>query len=424
MNHPYAAAVLLAACATAADLVPPVELPTSVGWGFVKHGGFPANPWASYQMNLSTTAYFVGNASGMDDPSELHKETQLGYVGIGWQLNNKPSNFTHLESFELLEAQRLKALRPDIKIGVLRNTEVVTVFWDSARKVMFDPATQDYWTQCDGKPCAGTWRSPAGNTVKYFLNYSNPKMVDWWIYTYIGQALNESDVDGIYFDCSCGKVPGVPDPDVPKFSADAQAAFDRALAFIKSKNKWASAWNSDGAISQRNCASTMNHWMQKGANDNLTLQILGQAFRKHSTEIPSPDAASASTLSDSMGPACGTCEVTAGMDAISAGIIADPIPNASTTSCCAACKANPRCEAFITGPCSSSDPVCKHWPDPTVSTCFLVHGYKGLKPNKDRATGCVRKPPSPAPSPTADAERNVTVAAFLIARGRSVRLLL
>jgi hypothetical protein len=277
------------------------------------------------------------------------------------KLNNKPSNFSGLEKFEVLEAQRLKALRPEIKIGVLRNTEVVTVFWDSARKVMFDPATQDYWTQCDGKPCAGSWDSPAGNTVKYFLNYSNPKMVDWWIYTYIGQALNESVVDGIYFDCSCGNPPGIPPADVPKFSADAQAAFDRALAFIKSKKRWASAWNNDGKISQHTCASTMAHWMTKGAKSSLSLQISGDAFRKrHSRDQSMPTIASASpsavTLPDTLPwassdrqspPACGTCNVTAGMDAISSGIVTPPIANATTASCCAACRTNPKCEAFV-----------------------------------------------------------------------------
>jgi len=67
---------------------------------------------------------------------------QLGYVGIGWQLNNIPSHYSHLEKYELQEAANLKALRPDIRVSVLRNTEVATVFWDSAKAKMFDPDTQ------------------------------------------------------------------------------------------------------------------------------------------------------------------------------------------------------------------------------------------------------------------------------------------
>lgn len=94
------------------------------------------------------------------------------------------------------------------------------------------------------------------------------------------------------------------------------------------------------------------------------------------------------------------CSVSMNHDAVSGGIIVPPIPNATIASCCAACKANPRCEAFITGPCSQDDPVCKHWPDPTVNTCFLVSGFRGLRPSSDRTTGCIRAvaPPTPPPS--------------------------
>jgi hypothetical protein len=151
----------------------------------------------------------------MDSPVELGGEVKLGYVGIGWQLDNIPSHYSNLEKYELLEAQRLKSLRPDVKVSVLRNTEVATVFWNSAKKKMYDPATQDWWTQCPdektGKmaPCVGSWGSPAGNTPKYWFNFSNPDLQDWFVYTYIGEAVNSSLFDGIYFDCCCGRAPGV-----------------------------------------------------------------------------------------------------------------------------------------------------------------------------------------------------------------------
>ena len=48
-----------------------------------------------------------------------------------------------------------------------------------ANKTMHDPATQDYWTQCGGRPCLGSWGSPAGTTAKYWMNYSNPAFVSW-----------------------------------------------------------------------------------------------------------------------------------------------------------------------------------------------------------------------------------------------------
>ena len=49
--------------------------------------------WAAFVV----AAYFVGNASGMDSEAELQGEIKLGYVGIGWQLNNIPSHYSHLE---------------------------------------------------------------------------------------------------------------------------------------------------------------------------------------------------------------------------------------------------------------------------------------------------------------------------------------
>ena len=95
-----------------------------------------------------------------------HVNALRRYVGIGWQLNNIPSHYSHLEEYEIEEARALKALRPDVRVSVLRNTEVATVFWDSAKAKMYDPNTQDFWTQCNGKPCKGSWDSPAGNTDK------------------------------------------------------------------------------------------------------------------------------------------------------------------------------------------------------------------------------------------------------------------
>jgi len=98
-NHTYFPSrllLLLLLVATAA--LPCHTMNWRPGWGFGAHGGFPANPWHSWRMNQSTVAYFVGNASGMDSEAELGLEARLGYVGIGWQLNNIPSHHSHLET--------------------------------------------------------------------------------------------------------------------------------------------------------------------------------------------------------------------------------------------------------------------------------------------------------------------------------------
>ena len=131
-------------------------------------------------------------------------------AAVGWELNNIPENYTHLEEAEKATAKSLKALRPGMKIGVTRNTVVVTTFWDSAKKAMLDPATQDYWLQCGGdRPCEQKWgldepcpppppppMTPTGQQVgttavrkadgpsrcdpiSYLFNWSNPRLQDW-----------------------------------------------------------------------------------------------------------------------------------------------------------------------------------------------------------------------------------------------------
>ena len=84
-------------------------------------------------------------------PDARYADAVVVHKGIGWQLNNIPSHYSHLETYEIEEAQILKKLRPSIKVSVLRNTEVATIFWDTAKEKMFDPTTQDWWTQCENK---------------------------------------------------------------------------------------------------------------------------------------------------------------------------------------------------------------------------------------------------------------------------------
>ena len=141
-------------------------------------------------MNMSTVDYFVGMATGLDDRKELDAGRMLGYYGIGWELDNIPSNYTHLEAAEQATAKALKALRPEMKVGVTRNTVVATSFWDTARTRMADPASNGFWLQCDGKPCTETWGLDepckkgrnACNPTSYMFNFSNPAFQDWYIY--------------------------------------------------------------------------------------------------------------------------------------------------------------------------------------------------------------------------------------------------
>lgn len=245
-----------------------------VGWGFDSHGGFPIMPWQRYQMNQSAVGYFLGNASGMESHKELMAESRLGVVGLGWQLSNIPSHYSNLEVYELEEARRLKSMRPDVKVMLTRETEVTTFFYNMSKEKMYNPDTQDFWTQCGGKPCKGVWGSPAGNTPKYFFNFSNPRLADWWVNEFVIGAAKNDLIDGIYFDCSCGAPPG-DGLDQEKMQEDAQKSFDRAVQLLAGMGKWASAWNSPaGSIrAGATCASQMRQWIAQGIADKNTLQI-------------------------------------------------------------------------------------------------------------------------------------------------------
>lgn len=179
------------------------------------------------------------------------------------------------------------------------------------------------------------------------------------------------------------------------------------------------------------CTNTMRTWMQKGANDNVSLQPLAVAFRGHGGPS-SPLAPPASSAPPAV--QCGdSCSISRGYDSENTGIVASPVamPNQNNSTdpsnvaeCCSRCKANTKCEVFELGPggCDGSSKNC------TSSTinCFLIGGFKGvLRPSPTRATGCVRPGkhpaphPSPSPSPPTSVgmEQNNTVAAFMIARG-------
>jgi len=280
---------------------------------------------------------------------------------------------------------------------------------------------------------------------------SNPEAVNWWLYTYIGQAVNETLFDGVYFDCCCGAPPGDAFADraaVAKFRVDAQAAFDRALALISAAGKWASAWNSEpmrdgGNIVRGNCKAVMTKWMAIGANPNLALQPVANAFKNTSNcrgcscQVPTtkepchscctaPSHSAAGAAPPPAKCSMDSCSFAKGMDSVNSGIVAPPIATENETECCSRCKANSKCEAFEmgVGGCASGPPACNN----SAVHCFLVGHFRGLRPNKDRTTGCVRSsaPPPPPPPAPADgpADRNATVAAFLIARGKSAMLML
>eukprot|EP00966_Prymnesium_polylepis_P305862 7068021-Prymnesium_polylepis.1 len=136
------------------------------GWGFRAHGagglGYPPialDGYPTYSMQRSTVAYFLGNDTGLNSPKELAAQAKFGIVGLGWQLNMRGSNWRHLEQWEVHTAKELKAINPEVKVLVSRNSEVATVVWDAVRPLMTPPlsdANRSLWItgQGGGYSCA------------------------------------------------------------------------------------------------------------------------------------------------------------------------------------------------------------------------------------------------------------------------------
>ena len=327
---------------------------------------------------------------------------------------------------------------------------ILTHFAGLWLQTMFDPSTQDFWTQCTGRPCAGVWSSPAGNTPKYYINFSNPAAADWWVTTYVGEALRAPEFDGVYFDCSCGSPPGdafAGNPAaVARFEADAQAAFDRAVTEAAAAGKWASAWNSEGGgspvdppwkgITQGNCAPMMDSWLQIGADRNLALQPLGVPFFANGRNpfppgpppppppVPVPGC-SKFTLKQNF------CARAPGSPVISARLHTSPV------TCCKLCMADPTCRSWTLDATNASLCVCYlqtivNDPDQGHSAVGCISGIPPPPPSlppprrlSAKARDAWWQDPEPAASGrdlVATAEpyfsQNNTIAAFLIAVGQ------
>ena len=135
------------------------------------------------------------------------------------------------------------------------------------------------------------------------FNFSNPAFQDWYIYEFIGEAVNSSLVDSIFFvratpptqdprpTTSSGSsgplilapseasrlsaqdagvnVSVAPTLDAERYIRDSQAVFDRAVEFILGKGKWPVSWTgfgNDVEITNATCDATMAAWMVTAAS--------------------------------------------------------------------------------------------------------------------------------------------------------------
>lgn len=255
--------------------------------------------------------YFVGNDTGMNNHQELVAQTRFGIVGIGWQLNMRGSNWSHLEEAERSTARQLKALDPTVKVLVTRNSQAGVAMLDSVRQQLLNSTSTNVFIkgqpggagcktgQFPGKPsavgqlCEAYWGckncgpgngtsipldpfappGPLGNgdcAGSAWWNFTDPGFVSWWHDTLMAQVLAEPLIDGYYYD-GAGRWPGIAPDNLEAFANASIAVYAKTLEDTKAAKKMAIDWGS-GYINPQDCNAflydlTRNPWT------NQTLQL-------------------------------------------------------------------------------------------------------------------------------------------------------
>lgn len=219
-------------------------LPTTGRWG--------ADPWA---LNASTAVFFVGNSTRMETPEEYQSDSRWGVIGYSWNVNNLGSHDKHAERWETQEAEAIRSCNPSIKVMVTREVQVIGTWYDSIDLNNQTLIDERWFIMCPGNattaisPCVSKWSNngvaPPRLTEGRWLNWSHPPAADWWVETFIGGALRNTLLDGVFLDTG----PGAPANSVGisaagsvatchQMALDAQAAFNRAIALAQSLGKF------------------------------------------------------------------------------------------------------------------------------------------------------------------------------------------
>ncbi len=260
---------------------------------------YTAYPWApEYNLARSTFATFLGNATGPNSAAETAAEARFGIIGLGWQLQMVPHNWSHLVETEITTARSLLALNPSARILVTREDEVAVGLYDEQAAIMHDPTKTSWWLQINGSVVVGEWgtpNAPPGGLKKQWYNFSTPAMTAWWLTSFVGVALSTPEFAGIYVDCSCGPPKGL------KPGREYLAAADEALSAASKaavvQGKWLTSWFSNAALpsppnatnrySPQSCASSVRDMAAQFGGSNYTLQLDYQPWKfKYTSGLP------------------------------------------------------------------------------------------------------------------------------------------
>jgi hypothetical protein len=233
-----------------------------------------------------------------------------------------------------------------------------------------------------------------------------------------------------YFDCSCGQPPGdaFSNPEaVSRFAADAQAAFDRALAMIAAAGKWASAWNSEGSgtsadpvwkgLTRENCQISMDSWMKIGAQAHLSLQALAVPFFAKGHNPFKPPGPPPPPPPPQPLPGCRDFAV---KDNFCAHPEGTPMLltrlHTSQITCCRECMARTDCDSWILDSRNASVCACMLFAGQVSHLGTVATGCTtGWSGNRTLAKILPSQPSPPPPQPFFS--QNNTLAGFIIARG-------
>jgi len=288
----------------------------STGWCKFPYCGFPQPPWPAWSpptpppappapppnfppptwtpnwnLTESTTIQPSGNSYFMPNHTWGLVSLDWSVARSIWMKNGR--NHTNNEAVSTEGCRRLKAAGKASRCFIYHNMELALEWEESQRKVMYDPATADYFLQyTDGKGNKnGTiYQEDIAFGDQYFWDYTNEDAADYFISSVVS-SLDNPAVDGTFTD----DVGGLPQEHAQvmrrigmsasqlKALQDATTATHHRLvpALVKAgKYNWQAFGGGDGTgpgISEQSCTAFMKRFCDPAAQKNPMMMSAGDA---------------------------------------------------------------------------------------------------------------------------------------------------
>jgi hypothetical protein len=199
-------------------------------------------------MQLSTQQYFYASKDFYDNET-LEFAALHGVVGIDW--SNSYGHPAHREETSAQQAALIKAVNPKTRVFVYRQSQLALNIFDTSANVMYDPSKASNWFVVF--PNGTIYNDSAivdGFRMDQFCwDHRNPDVQDYFVYTYVGSAFNQTIADGVFYDQDGGiwgerhNYPNYTDEYREAVDAAQQVSLNRAweLGLSYGKHAW-QAW--------------------------------------------------------------------------------------------------------------------------------------------------------------------------------------